>query len=287
VGTLIWGLSGGPVVAVITPASSTPVPSSDGINPLVDSVSYPEWFDYPSHTRPPDWVHELLEVVEAARPLVDSAMVDELTSDKVLAHLRPGLLKLGYEVEGGKHRAEKIRRPVLFGDQGRERVAYEVDAVHDELGTVLEVEAGRRARGNAVYRDLVRSSLIVDQRLLGLGVMRSYRHQSAGRSHHRVQLPGLQGSAGRTVREWAAAPAVRGVLLFGHRGLEERSQSASSVAWCSAAIRSAPDRSALLTLDASSIQTDPDGTSRIVWMIKRMIKAHPTEDRMPRQAALG
>jgi hypothetical protein len=34
---------------------------------------------------------------------------------------------------------------------------------------VLEVEAGRGARGNAVYRDLVRSSLIVDQRFLGLG----------------------------------------------------------------------------------------------------------------------
>jgi hypothetical protein len=35
---------------------------------MVDSISYPEWFYYPSRTRPPDWVHELLEVVEAARP---------------------------------------------------------------------------------------------------------------------------------------------------------------------------------------------------------------------------
>jgi hypothetical protein len=52
---------------------------------------------------------------------------------------------------------------------GRERVAYEVDAVHDELGILVEVEAGRGARGNAVYRDLVRSSLIVDQRFLMLG----------------------------------------------------------------------------------------------------------------------
>jgi hypothetical protein len=30
----------------------------------------------------------------------------------------------------------------------------------------------------------------------------------------------------------------------------------------------------------------PDGYRRIVWMIKRMIKAHPTENRMARQAAL-
>jgi hypothetical protein len=41
------------------------------------------------------------------------------------------------------------------------------------LGILVEVEAGRGARGNAVYRDLVRSSLIVDQRFLVLGVMRS------------------------------------------------------------------------------------------------------------------
>jgi hypothetical protein len=73
-----------------------------------DPASYPEWFYYPSRTRPSDWVRELLEIVAAARPLIDSATVDGLTSDKVLAHLRPGLLKLGYEVEGGKHRAVSI-----------------------------------------------------------------------------------------------------------------------------------------------------------------------------------
>jgi hypothetical protein len=176
---------------------------------VIDPTNYPEWFYYPSRTRPPDWVHEVLEVVRAARPLIDSATVDELTSDKVLVQLRPGLLKLGYEVEGGKHRADKIRRPVLFEDQGRERVAYEVDAVHDGLGLLVEAEAGRGARGNAVYRDLVRSSLIVDQRFLVLGVMRSYRHQTAS-TDHRVQLPGFQGPAGCAACEWAAAAAVRG-----------------------------------------------------------------------------
>jgi hypothetical protein len=40
-------------------------------------------------------------------------------------------------------------------------------------------------------------------------------------------------------------------------------------------------------LDASSVQTAPDGSRPIVWMIIGMIKAHPTENRMARQAALG
>ena len=45
-----------------------------------------------------------------------------------------------------------------------------------------------------------------------------------------------------------------------------------SVAWCAASIWSAPDGPGLLTLGASSVQTDPDRSRRIVWMINRMIK---------------
>ena len=48
---------------------------------------------------------------------------------------------------------------------------------------------------------------------------------------------------------------------------------------CSTSIWTAPDGSGLLTLDASSVQTAPDGYRRIVWMIKRMINAHLTEYR--------
>ena len=51
---------------------------------MTDPTTYPEWFYYPSRTRPPDWVYEFLEEVAAARPLIDSVTVDGLTSDKVL-----------------------------------------------------------------------------------------------------------------------------------------------------------------------------------------------------------
>ena len=44
------------------------------------------------------------------------------------------------------------------------------------------------------------------------------------------------------------------------------SPTTRSVAWCSASDRSGPDRSGLLTLGASSIQTGPDRSCRIVWM---------------------
>ena len=116
----------------------------------------------------------------------------------------------------GKTRTASIRRPVLFGDQGNERVAYQVDAVHDELGILVEVEAGRGALGNAVYRDLIRSSLIVGARFLVLGVMQEYRYRSGGKllsvaSYRRAkdQLDAIFAS-GRLVLPF------EGLLLFGY-----------------------------------------------------------------------
>jgi hypothetical protein len=46
----------------------------------------------------------------------------------------------------------------------------------------------------------------------------------------------------------------------------------------------APEGSGLLTLDGVSVQMALEGSRRIVWMIIGMIKAHPTKNRMPRQA---
>ena len=55
---------------------------------------------------------------------------------------------------------------------------------------------------------------------------------------------------------------------------------------CSASIWSAPDGSGLLTLQASSIQTDREGSRRIAWMINGMIKPREASssglDRRPR-----
>ena len=106
----------------------------------------------------PEWAVQFVGAVEGRREAIDSATVDGLTSDAVLAALAPALVPLGYRVELGKRVVDRIRLPVLFGDGGRERVAYEVDAFQDDLGVVVEIEAGCGARGNAVYRDLIRRS---------------------------------------------------------------------------------------------------------------------------------
>jgi hypothetical protein len=179
-------------------------------------AAYPDWFYFPSSERPPEWVDDFIAAVADVRDSIDSVTVEKLQSDLVLSFLRPGLELLGYKVEAGKKAVERIRRPVLFGDRGRERVAYEVDAVHDELGILVEVEAGRGARGNAVYRDLIRASLIVGAKYLVLGVMQEYHHMSSGKpmtvnSYHEAhdQLDAIYAS-GRLKLPF------EGVLLFGY-----------------------------------------------------------------------
>ncbi len=144
-------------------------------------MTYPQWQYFPPSRPAPDWVASVVSVFDGARPRIDSASVSNLTSDLVLAQVREGLESLGFEIEAGKRVDQKVRRPVLFGSQGRERVAYEIDGFHDGHGIVLEVEAGRGARGNAVYRDLIRTSLLVDAAFLVIAVMDTYRHQSSGR----------------------------------------------------------------------------------------------------------
>ena len=58
----------------------------------------PEWIYYPPHVRPPEWVPPFLAAVAAAQSSIDSHSVDSLTSDLVLAQLRPGLKSLGLDL---------------------------------------------------------------------------------------------------------------------------------------------------------------------------------------------
>ena len=142
--------------------------------------TYPAWQYYPPVPASRNGCRQLLMRLPPVQGEINSAEVRS-KSDTALAALRTGLVALGFEVEAGKKKVDKIRRPVLFGEQGHEDLAYEVDAFHPESGVALEVEAGRGARGNAVYRDLIQTSLLVDARYLALAVQTAYHHKSGGK----------------------------------------------------------------------------------------------------------
>jgi hypothetical protein len=91
------------------------------------------------------------------------------------------LVGLGFEVERGKRKHDKIQRPVFFGENGVPTVRYQIDAYHSGWQCALEVEAGRAWMGNAVYRDLIQASVMVNVRNLVLAVPLAYKYKASGR----------------------------------------------------------------------------------------------------------
>jgi len=172
---------------------------------------YPLWSFYPRNIEIPKWVSEFVDVVRDNQKSLQP-VAGTLTSDMALAVLRPGLTDIGYQVEGEV--VGKIKRPVLFGDEGTPRITYEVDAFHPEHKVLVEIEAGRGWQGNAVFRDIVRTSLIADADFLVIGMLQQYtfgKNNTVNRSY----------DAARSLFDAIYASGrlglpFKGVLLFGY-----------------------------------------------------------------------
>jgi hypothetical protein len=142
-------------------------------------ADYPLWRYFPSFSPAPDWAKALVQVFLNHRTAIDSYVTHEkrMESNDVLAVLADDLEnELGFQVERGKQKLGKLPRPVFFGDQGTYLRTYEIDAFQHDHGIALEVEAGRATMGNAIYRDLIQASLMVDARYLPLAVPLEYRY---------------------------------------------------------------------------------------------------------------
>jgi hypothetical protein len=139
---------------------------------------YPSWRYFPSYAAPPAWVEPLVAIFGACRAEIDSAVTHEkrMESNDVLAVIAGGLRDLGFQVEAGKAKVGKLPRPVFFGDERSYLRTYEIDAFEPAHGIALEVEAGRATMGNAIYRDLIQASLMLDARFLALAVPVEYRY---------------------------------------------------------------------------------------------------------------
>jgi hypothetical protein len=119
-------------------------------------------------------VRELVAAFEALDVQIssDNAM---LSSNAVLERLRPGLLALGFSVEGGKKKDDKVSVPVLYGLNGRAEKTFDADAYHSEHGLVLEVEAGRAVVNNQFLKDLFQACMMDRVRGVAIAVRRSYK----------------------------------------------------------------------------------------------------------------
>ncbi len=138
---------------------------------------------YPRTEPPPEFAKSLVGVFARHEQAISTLDLSKgLTSDQVLATLAPDLIELGFAVETGKSAAAKVERPVFYGENGLPSLRYQIDGFHPEWRCGIEIEAGRAWMGNAVYRDLIQASLMVDLEHLCLAVPNAYRFKSGDRA---------------------------------------------------------------------------------------------------------
>lgn len=163
---------------------------------------------FPRTEPPASFAEQVISIFQKHELSISTLSLKKgLRSDEVLAILRADLLTVGFEVEGGKRKGQKIERPVFYGENGAPTVRYQIDAYHPTWRCGLEVEAGRAWMGNAVYRDLIQASVMVNMDHLILAVPLTYKYLNADRAaisndydntraladalygHSRLQLP--------------------------------------------------------------------------------------------------
>jgi hypothetical protein len=104
-----------------------------------------------------------------------SSEQNNLSSNEVLALLRPHLLMTGMNVEEGKKDNQKIKIPVLFGLDNKIDKYFNADAVSSNGKVVIEVEAGRAVENYQFLKDIFQACMMHGVEYLVLAVRNTYR----------------------------------------------------------------------------------------------------------------
>jgi len=132
------------------------------------------WAFFPRSAALPPVAEKLVQAFKECLPSFASDK-HKLASNAVLACMAPSLGRIGFQVEGGKHKAGKVSVPVLFGRNGKVDKSFDADAYHREAELVLEVEAGRAVVNNQFLKDLFQACMMQGVRYLAIAVRNNYR----------------------------------------------------------------------------------------------------------------
>jgi hypothetical protein len=134
------------------------------------------WIFFPRSFKPPKIAESVVACFERVLPYIDSTK-HKHGSDKVLSYMAPELLKIGFRVENGKRKVDKIVVPVLFGAQGKIEKSFQADAYNETEKFVLEIEAGRAFTNNQFLKDLFQASTMNEVEYLAIAVRNVYSSQ--------------------------------------------------------------------------------------------------------------
>ena len=120
---------------------------------------------------------EIRRVIECFEQTYDHIKSPEntLNSNEVLEILRPHLEHIGFKVETGKAKGQKISVPVLFGLNNSVDKFFNADGISNDEKIVLEVEAGRATANFAFLKDIFQASMMHGVEFLILAVRNDYR----------------------------------------------------------------------------------------------------------------
>lgn len=118
---------------------------------------YPRRAFFPTSAVTPEWADAFVGAVAS----LEAKLIRSKKGDRVLQLLWPGLSNLGFSVEHTLN---------AYGERGEGYKQMRVDAWHAQLGVVVEIEGASSAGGYAVYRDLIRASLIPEAKYLAIAV---------------------------------------------------------------------------------------------------------------------
>ena len=135
------------------------------------------WVFFPKSNKPTKLAKDIVKVFNDNFDEIDSTK-HQLNSNQVLSNIADGLEKIGFQVEKGKKKEEKIFVPVLFGQNGSVEKYFEADAFFDKKGFVLEVEAGRGLTNNQFLKDLFQACMMHNIDYLGIAVRMIYREKN-------------------------------------------------------------------------------------------------------------
>jgi len=111
---------------------------------------------------------------ESVESAISSAN-NNLKSNAVLEQLSEPLIELGYTVELSKAKNDKIRVPVLFGQNNSIDKEYNADALSADGRIVVEIEAGRATENNQYMKDIFQACMMYGVEYLVLAVRNVYR----------------------------------------------------------------------------------------------------------------
>lgn len=133
-----------------------------------------KWMYFPNSTKLPAFLRPIIDSFENNEDSITSDK-HQLNSDSVLKTIAANLVAAGYLVEQSKSKNDLIRVPVLYGENGKETLSFEVDAYHPGNRTVIEVEAGRGVVNYQFLKDFYECCMMQDVDYLCIAVRKDYR----------------------------------------------------------------------------------------------------------------